>query len=101
MAKPLPAQLRSMVDELAKQQGIPPGAARDIEAAIASSPYLAAVMSDAANQRTLKHIGVSAEEHEGGHYDKESGTVFISADSFTNKWLKDRTRLDIITNTLG
>ena len=101
MAKPLPAQLRSMVDELAKQQGIPPGAARDIEAAIASSPYLAAVMSDAANQRTLKHIGVSAEEHEGGHYDKESGTVFISADSFTNKLLKDRTRLDIITNTLG
>lgn len=85
MAKPLPAQLRTMVDELASQPGVPPGAAHDIEAAIASSPYLAAVMVDAANQQTLKRIGVSAEKHEGGHYDKDSGTVYLSVDGFTSK----------------
>ncbi|WP_123649772.1 hypothetical protein [Lysobacter enzymogenes] len=101
MAKPLPSQLRTMVDAFASQPGVPPGAARDVEAAIASSPYLAAVMVDAANQQALKRIDVSTEKHEGGHYDKESGTVFLSADSFTNKLLKDRTRLDIITSTLG
>ncbi|QQP97971.1 hypothetical protein [Lysobacter enzymogenes] len=101
MAEPLPAPLRTMVDELARQPGVPPGAARDIEAAIASSPYLAAVMVDAANQQTLKRIGVSAEKHEGGHYDKDSGTVYLSVDSFTSKSLKERPRLDIITSTLG
>ncbi|ALN56021.1 hypothetical protein GLE_0663 [Lysobacter enzymogenes] len=101
MAKPLPSQLRTIVGAFASQPGIPPGAARDVEAAIASSPYLAAVMVDAANQRALKRIDVSIEKHEGGHYDKESGTVFLSADSFTNKTFKEQTRLDIITSTLG
>jgi len=101
VAEPLPPQLRSLVDELAKQKGLPPNAAQDVEAAIASSHYLASVMVDAANQKTLKHIGVSTEKHEGGHYDKETGTIFISADTFTGSNARAQTRIDNITSTLG
>ncbi|WP_206411407.1 hypothetical protein [Lysobacter enzymogenes] len=101
MAKPLPSQLRTMVDAFASQPGIPPNAARDVEAAIASSPYLAVVMVDAANQQVLKRIGVSTEKHESGHYDKESGTVFLNVDRFIKTSINQQTRLDIIANTLG
>lgn len=101
MAEPLPAQLRTLVDELARQKGLPPGAARDVEAAIASSPYLAHVMVDAANQKTLKHIGLSTEKQEGGHYDKDTGTVFIRVETFTDNQFKPRTRLDMLTGVLG
>ena len=82
MAEPLPPQLRPLVDEFAKQKGLPPNAAQDVEASIASSPYLASVMVDAVNQKTLRRIGVSAEKHEGGHYDKETGTIFYHNRSF-------------------
>lgn len=101
MAEPLPPQLRPLVDEFAKQKGIPPNAAQDVEASIASSPYLASVMVDAVNQKTLKRIGVGAEKHEGGHYDKETGTIFVSAEAFTATDAKLQTRIDNITSTLG
>ncbi|WP_394538374.1 hypothetical protein PRJ39_21875 [Lysobacter enzymogenes] len=101
MAEPMPSQLRALVDELPRQKNIPPGAARDVETAILTSPYLASVMVDAANQKILKHIGVSHDTHEGGHYDSATGTVFISVDSFTDKAVKAQARLDNITNTLG
>lgn len=101
MAEPLPPQLRSLVDEFAKQKGLPPNAAQDVEAAIASSPYLASVMADAVNQKTLKNIGVSAANHEGGHYDKQTATIFVSAETFTHKDAKPQTRIDNITSTLG
>lgn len=101
MAEPLPPQLRALVEELSKQSGVPPNPAQDVEAAIASSPYLASVMVDAANQQTLKHVGVTTEQNEGGHYDKETGTVFISIDSFTDKTVRPQARIDNITSTLG
>lgn len=101
MAEPMPSQLRALVDELARQKNIPPGAARDVEKAILTSPYLASVMVDATSQKTLKHIGVTHDKHEGGHYDSATGTVFISVDSFTDKTVKAQARLDNITNTLG
>ena len=55
MAEPLAPQLRIVVDELAKQKGVPPNAARDVEVVIANSPYLASVMVDAVdrNNRSL------------------------------------------------
>lgn len=101
MAEPLPPQLRPLVDDLAKQKGLPPNAAPDVEAAIASSPYLANVMVDAARQQTLKRIGITTEKHEGGHYDKETGTIFVSIDSFTDKTVRAQDRIDNITSTLG
>jgi len=101
MAEPMPSQLRALVDELARQKNIPPGAARDVETAILTSPYLARVMVDAANQKTLKHIGVTHDKHERGHYDSATGAVFVSVDSFTDKTVKVQARLDNIANTLG
>lgn len=58
-------------------------------------------MVDAANQKTLKHIGLSTEKHEGGHYDKDTGTVFISVDSFSDGPRLRETRLDVLTGALG
>ena len=101
MAEPLPAQLRALVDELGRQKGPPSGAVRDVEAAITSSPYLAHVMVDAVNQKTLNHIGLSIDKHEGGHYDEDTGTVFISVDSFSGSHRLHEARLDVLTGVLG
>lgn len=101
MAKPMPSRLRSLVDEFAGQTGLPPNAANDVEAAIASSPYLVHVMSDAAERKTLKHIGITSENNEGGHYDAETGTVFIARGRFTDTAVKHRERVDNIASVLG
>lgn len=101
MTRPLPSRLRSLVDEFAGQKGLPPNAANDVETAIASSPYLAHVMIDAAERRTLKHIGVTTEKNEGGHYEAETGTIFIRLDNFDETQFEHRKRVDQITGILG
>jgi|GEM_PF-1142331 len=101
MARLLPSQLRPLVDEFARQKGLPPNAAKEVEAAIVSSPYLAHVMVDAAKQQTLKRIGITHEKNEGGHYDRATGTVFIGIDRFVGENLDSRGRIDDIASTLG
>lgn len=101
MARPLPSPLRSLVDEFAGQKGLPPNAANDVETAIASSPYLAHVMIDAAERKTLKHIGVTTEKNEGGHYEAETGTIFVRLDNFDETQFEHRKRVDQITGILG
>ncbi|WP_139178757.1 hypothetical protein [Lysobacter sp. yr284] len=61
MAEPLPPQLRSLVDEFAKQKDLPSNAAQDVEAAIASSPYLASVMVDAVDRHNRSFIDQKTE----------------------------------------
>ncbi|QWP78135.1 hypothetical protein J5226_06990 [Lysobacter sp. K5869] len=97
----MPSPLRALVDEFAGQTGLPPNAANDVEAAIASSPYLTHVMVDAVKQRTLKHIGITREGNEGGHYDRKSGTVFVGINGFTQDLGDAIARIDNIAAILG
>ncbi|MET4730417.1 hypothetical protein ABIE09_004236 [Lysobacter enzymogenes] len=71
-----------LIDELARQKGLPPSAVADIEATIASSPYLANVMGAAIANGSLKHLGMTDEPHQSGHYDPDTGTVHFNRSNF-------------------
>lgn len=71
-----------LIDELARQKGVPPSAVADIEAAIASSPYLTNVMGAAIANGSLKHLGMTDEPHQSGHYDPGTGTVHLNRSNF-------------------
>lgn len=77
---------------------------RDVEEAIASSPYLRQIMTQAVNAGTLEHIrmGVPA-ANEGGHYDDAKRAIYLSPDTFEIPIFQTRPdkRLDAITSTLG
>lgn len=92
-------EIESLLDELSKQQGLPSGGVADIRSAIESSPYLASVMSQAIEGQTLRHIEISNKPNEGGHYDRSTGTIHISADAFKIERIRDR--LDTLTGVLG
>lgn len=93
----LPANLQQLTDELPSRERA------DIEAAIASSPYLQQRMADAILAGQLEHIRLTAAGmNEGGHYDDRRNAVYVSADTFTNPELARRSdRLDVLTSTLG
>ena len=76
-----------------------PAARADVQAAIESSPYLAATLADAAGQDRVDHITVTTNPHESGHYDADKRTISISADLFAEKNIASR--VDNITATLG
>lgn len=101
MTRPLAAPLRSLVEEFAGQKNLPPNAANDVEAAIASSPYLAHVMIDAAKLKTLKHIDITSEKNEDGHYEAETGTIFIALERFNRGASNHQERVDHIAGVLG
>ncbi len=93
----LPANLQHLTDELPARERA------DIEAAIASSPYLQQRMTEAIRVGQLEHIRLTASGmNEGGHYDDRRNAVYVSADTFTNPELVRRSdRLDVLTSTLG
>lgn len=76
------SDIRPLIDELARQKGLPPSAVTDIEATIASSPYLANAMGTAIANGSLKHLSVTDEPHQSGHYDAVTGTVNINRSNF-------------------
>ncbi len=97
MAK-LSPNLQHLTDELPADKRI------DIEEAIASSPHLRQIMTEAINADTLEHIRVGVPgANEGGHYDDGKRAIYISPDTFSDPILKSRPeiRLDSITSTLG
>lgn len=94
-------ELRPLIEDLAKQKGLPPSAVADMEAAIATSPYLSSVMVDAMNQGRLSRLSVTTQPHEGGHYDTASKTVFVSADAFTTKSIEPQARIDNVASVIG
>ena len=84
--------------------GLPPKQRADIEASIASSPYLRQIMTEAVDAGTLKHIRLGAPgANEGGHYNARQQAIYLSADVFSDPDLKKdvQGRLDLITSTLG
>lgn len=83
---------------------LPPKERADIEASIASSPYLRQIMTEAVDAGTLKHIRLGVPgANEGGHYSARQQAIYMSPDVFSDSILKKdvQTRLDLVTSTLG
>ncbi len=93
----LPSHLQHITDEL------PPKERADIEEAIASSPYLQQIMTDAIKAGQLEHIRLTGPDvNEGGHYSDRENAICISADTFaTGAFDQKYKKIDAITNTLG
>ncbi|MBX9400369.1 hypothetical protein K4L06_03535 [Lysobacter sp. BMK333-48F3] len=96
------ADIRPLIDELARQPGLPPGAAKDLEVAIASSPYLANVLASSIQNGDLKHLAILNHPNEAGRYDSKTGTISLAADNFDRqRWHDPQLRQDNITVVLG
>lgn len=94
--------IRSLIDELAQQKGLPPTAVSDLEATISSSPYLANVLSAAMESGHLKHLAVSNDPHLAGRYNSATGTIYLDASNFTTKNFESAAaRHDNLTVVLG
>lgn len=84
--------------------GLPPKERAEIEASIASSPYLRQIMTEAVNAGSLRQIRLGVPgANEGGSYHSDEKAIYISPDTFTDPTLMSRPerRLDVITSTLG
>ena len=81
MSKPQP-ELQTLIDEFAKQRGLPANAVRNVQEAVETSEYLANRMHDEMQSGRLKHLAVSDNPHEGGHFNDKTGTLAISRDVF-------------------
>lgn len=96
------ADIRPLLNELAQKQGLPPSAVADLEATIASSPYLSNVMSSAIESGSLKHLATTNEPHQSGHYDNLTGTIHLNASNFDPKNYDNASdRRDSLTVVLG
>lgn len=97
------ARVEPLLDNLSKDSRIPRGAEDVIRQSIVESPYLHALLGNAAEKRQIGAIKVSHGEHNGGHYeageDGQPGTVYISATNFT-EWT-GTARLGLVTEVLG
>ncbi len=92
--------MRNLPSELVPPlSALSPAARADVQAAIESSPYLAATLADAARQGRVDHIAITTDPHESGHYDADKRTIFVSADLFAEKNIASR--VDNIAATLG
>ncbi len=98
----LPHELRALAEDLAKQQGLPPNAAAEIEQAILSSPHLSTQMTEAVRDGDLQRLRLSPRgANEGGHYDANDKAIYISTDTFTRYGNNQEQLRDILTSTLG
>lgn len=77
----LPPELQHLTKEL------PPDKAKDIEAAILSSPYLVAQLRLAVqpNHGNIKGFVISSHPGEGGHFDTTDNTIHINPGAFKYK----------------
>nr|WP_099206293.1 XVIPCD domain-containing protein [Xanthomonas citri] len=92
-------RVEQLLNEVEKQSGLPPSAARDFREAVETSPYLASAMAQAIESGSLRHLSVSNRPNEGGHYDASTGTVNVSADIFHRT--KQSDRVDLLAGVLG
>lgn len=92
-------EIESLIADFETQKDLPPGAVRDMRAAIETSPYLQEIMSNAIGDKSLRHIRISNDANEAGHYDRATGTVNVNASIFKNFTGSDR--VDVLTATLG
>jgi len=78
-------EIRPLIEELAQKKGLPPSAVADIEATIASSPYLSNVMVAAIQNGSLKHLDTTNEPFQSGHYQQSTGTIHLNTSNFDAK----------------
>jgi hypothetical protein len=91
----LPPDLQHLTDEL------PDSRRRDVEAAIASSPYLLDRVRTSVQEGHLKEFKVSpSSEHSGGYYDAQEKAVYINEDTFAVSNVRS-IRLDTLTFVVG
>jgi hypothetical protein len=94
MAK-LSPNLQHLTNEL------PANKRAEVEEAIASSPYLRQIMTEAVNAGSLKHVHMGEPgANEGGHYDFDKKAIFLSPNTFKNI-KSEQDLLDALTDTLG
>lgn len=81
----LPSELQHLTQDL------PPDKAKDVEAAILSSPYLIAQLKLAVqpNHGNVKGFVISDSPGEGGHFDTVDNTIHINPDAFKSKIKSD------------
>lgn len=91
----LSPNLQHLTDEL------PASRRAEVEQAIASSPYLRQIMTEAVTAGTLQHIRMGTPgANEGGHYDGGKRAIYLSPETFAI-FKQPTDRLDAITSTLG
>ena len=83
------SKLPSELEHLTKN--LPPDKAKDVEAAILSSPYLVQVLTLAVQQDhgNVKGIVISNNPNEGGHFDTKDNTIHVKPDAFQSKNKQD------------
>lgn len=95
-------ELRPLMGEFANQAGLPANAASDLEATIASSPYLSNIIMDAVESGALKRFRVTTDPHQSGRYSAESDTIYLQADNFFKHRHNDElSRLDNLAVVVG
>lgn len=99
----LDARVEPLLSHLPQAPRLPKDAENTIRQAIVESPYLHALLGNAAGDKQIGAIKVSYGEHNGGHFETgqnvQSGTLYISAANFT-QW-SGSARLGLITEVLG
>jgi hypothetical protein len=87
--------LQRLTDELAANRRA------EVEEAIARSPYLRQIMTEAVDAGTLEHIRIGVPGgNEGGHYNYRERAIYLSSDAFTKIFEKEA-RIDSLASTLG
>lgn len=87
------------IDDLIKGSDLAPARQADVRAAIESSPYLEAVMLSGIQDNRIRKLTLSNDPNEGGHYDRQTGSISIQSSYFD---IKNTTRrLDTLTGVLG
>jgi hypothetical protein len=75
-------ELQKVIDEFASQKNLPPNALKNVEEAIDSSIYLENRMIESIRSGNLKHIALTPNAHEGGHFNDETGTLALNRSVF-------------------
>jgi hypothetical protein len=93
------ASIEAVIKQLESRSGLPAGAASDVRAAVEGSPYLAEVMSTAIERGGLRAIRISNDANEGGHFDRETGSIVINESTF--RGYSAEVKLDVLTEVMG
>lgn len=87
------------IEALIDRSDLPPAAQADVRVSINSSPYLQEVMLKGIEDSRIQKFALSKNANEGGHYDRQAGTISINPEYFGIE-LKEQ-RLDALTGVIG
>lgn len=87
------------IEEIIKRSELSKAAQADVRASIESSPYLHAVMLSGIEDNRIRKFALTNDPNEGGHYDRQTGSISIRSSYFEIENLT--VRLDALTGVLG